>query len=333
VTPSYRDGRYKLAGEAFHRMQHGERVGGQNLDAYIDLLAHRQIVERTFDSDRLQDALQAARDWQRAVEMIDELHQQTGGENLDYGQRQSMQTLLAARDDVIARYPDPQGILNMKAKHDQSIRTLQRETVRARAAAIAEHIDAQPGWVTVVGTQPTGRRLRETWREAVQDLAGRYVDAQAQQELQRTVAVTVDRAADTARTTRETSSDLLAQAHADAQARFNALLADPDNPTLLQASLDAQRAAEQIELDSEPRWLTGTLGQRPVDLQLAEQWDRLGRKMIGLRDNNAITDEIDNAYNRADFSLRRAIGRFRLDAGLDQPQPSTDIDRGHGLAD
>ena len=62
----YRDGRYQLAGEAFYRMQRGEPVGGAKLDAYADLLAHRQTVERTFESERLQDALEAARDWQRA---------------------------------------------------------------------------------------------------------------------------------------------------------------------------------------------------------------------------------------------------------------------------
>ncbi len=58
------------------------------------------------------------------VEMIDELHRQAGGNELDYGQRQSLETLLVARDDITSRYPDPQGILNMKAKHDQSVRAL-----------------------------------------------------------------------------------------------------------------------------------------------------------------------------------------------------------------
>jgi hypothetical protein len=329
----YRNSRYQLAGEAFHRMQRGAPVGGPKLDAYAGLLAHRQTVKQTFDSDQLQDALQAAHTWQRAVEMIDEIHQQTGGGDLDYGQRQSMETLVLARDDVLARYPDPQGILNMKAKHDQTVRALERETLRTRAAAITEHIDAQPGWVTVVGTQPAGRQLRETWSEVVEDLAGRYVDARAQIELQRVAEAAAVHTADTARAAQEAASDVVGQARAEAQARFDALLADPDNPALMQASFDAQRAAEQTELDSRPRWLTGTLGERPADPKLAEQWDRLGRRLIGLRDSNGVTDEIDNGYNNGDMSLRRALGRFRLDAGLDQPQPGADLDRGHGIGD
>ena len=39
----YRDGRYQLAGEAFHRMQRETPVGGHKLDAYAELLAHRQV--------------------------------------------------------------------------------------------------------------------------------------------------------------------------------------------------------------------------------------------------------------------------------------------------
>jgi hypothetical protein len=244
-----------------------------------------------------------------------------------------MEALLVARDDVLSRYPDPQGILNMKAKHEQSVAALQRETVRVRAAAIAEHIAAQPGWVTVVGTQPTGRKLRETWSEVVEDLAGRYVEARAQQELQREADVAIDRTAETRRAAEDAAGDSVAQARAEARVRFEALLADPDNGALLQASVDAQRAAEQIELYSEPRWLTGTLGERPVDPTLAERWERLGRTMVAVRDANGITVEIDNGYSRANMSLRRAIGQFRLDAGLDQPQPGADIDRGHGIGD
>ena len=204
--------------------------------------------------------------------------------------------------------------------------------MRVRAAAVAEHIAAQPGWVTVVGTQPTGRKLRETWNEVVEDLAGRYVDARAPAGAAAR-ALTWRSTVQPRRRAPPTTprAIVLAQARAEAQARFEALLADPDNGALLQASVDAQRAAEQLELDSEPRWLTGTLGERPVDPTLAEQWDRLGRTMIGLRDSNGITDEIDNGYSRADVSLRRSIGRFRLDAGLDAPQPGADFDRGHGI--
>jgi conjugative relaxase-like TrwC/TraI family protein len=329
----YRDGRYNVAGEAFHRMQRDAPVGGPKLDAHADLLAHRQVIERTFVSEQLQDALGAAQDWERIVEMIDELHRQADGSELDYGRRQSLNTLQVARDDVIARYPDPQGILNMKAKHDQSVRALERETVRVRAAAIAEHIAAQPGWVTVVGTQPTGRKLRETWSEVVEDLAGRYVDARAETDMQQVRDVASDRTAETTRAAHDTAGDLLAQARAEARDRFDALLVDPDDSALLQASVDAQRAAEQVELDAQPRWLTGTLGERPLDPWLAERWERLGRTMIALRDSNGVTDEIDNGYSHANVSLRSAIGRFRIDAALDQPQPGADVHRGHGVAD
>jgi hypothetical protein len=55
--------------------------------------------------------------------------------------------------------------------------------------------------------------------------------------------------------------------------------------------------------------------------------------MIALRDSNGIANEIDNGYSHADVSLRTAIGQFRRDAGLDQPQPGADIDRGHGIGD
>jgi len=111
------------------------------------------------------------------------------------------------------------------------------------------------------------------------------------------------------------------------------LTANPDDPAILQAAFDARRVAEQLELDSSPRWLTGTLGERPGDPKLAEQWETLGRKMIGLRDSNGITSEIDNGYGHADVPLRRAIGRFRVQVGLDQPQPGANLDRGFEIGD
>jgi hypothetical protein len=36
---------------------------------------------------------------------------------------------------------------------------------------------------------------------------------------------------------------------------------------------------------------------------------------------------VDNGYSHTDVPLRRAIGRFRLDAGLDRPMPGADLDR------
>jgi hypothetical protein len=59
---------------------------------------------------------------------------------------------------------------------------------------------------------------------------------------------------------------------------FDALTADPENPALLQAGFGAQSAAEQLETDSSPRWLTSTLGERPAYPKLAEQWETLGRR-------------------------------------------------------
>ena len=329
----YREGRYQLAGEAFHRMQRSGPVGGRQLDAYADLLAQRHTVERTFQSEQMQDALQAARDWQRAVEMIEEIHQQADGNDLDFAQRQSMETLVVAQSEITARYPDPQGILNMQTRHAQAIKTLDRETARARAAAVAEHIAEQPGWVTVVGTQPAGHKLREAWSEVVEDLAGRYVDARAQVEVERAREVALDRAAQAPFATEHATADPLAAARAEARFTLDEFTANPDDPSLLQAAFDARRAAEQLELDSSPRWLTGTLGERPADPKLAEQWDTLGRKMIGLRDSNGITSEIDNGYSHADIPLRRAIGRFRIQVGLDQPQPGANLDPGFEIGD
>ena len=329
----YRQSRYELAGEAFHRMRCGEPVGGPRLDAYADLLAHRQVIERTFESEQLQDALGAAQDWQRIVQMTDDLHRQAGGNELDYGQRQTLDALMVARDDVLSRYPDPQGILNMKAKHDQSVRALQSETVRVRTEAIAEHIAAQPGWVTVVGTQPTGRKLGETWTEVVEDLAGRYIDARAEQALDRAREVRVDQTAEAARIGHDATADPVAQARAHARARLEELLADPDNGALREASVEAQRAAEQVELDSRPQWLTATLGERPVDGELAKKWDELGRRLIRLRDDNGITDELDNGYSHEDRLLREGVVKFRVKVGLEQPQRGADVGRGHGILD
>ena len=103
--------------------------------------------------------------------------------------------------------------------------------------------------------------------------------------------------------------------------QFEALLADPDNPALLQASLDAQRAAEQLELDSRPRGSSTTLGDRPGDPSLAQRWDGLGRRLIGVRDSHGIADALDSGFARADVTLQRAIGVFRVHVGLDQPPP------------
>jgi len=187
--------------------------------------------------------------------------------------------------------------------------------------------------VTVVGTQPAGRKLRETWSELVDDLAGRYVDARAHASMHQALDATVIPAVDAPSSAQDATSDLLVRARAEARARFEALLADPDNPQLLLASVEARSAAEQVELDSRPPWLTATLGERPVDPKLAQEWDRLGRSMIGLRDANGITDEIDNGYSRAGVPLRQSIARFRLNVGLDMRQPGADIDRGYGIGD
>jgi cell filamentation protein len=122
-------------------------------------------------------------------------------------------------------------------------------------------------------------------------------------------------------------------AHAEAKARFDALSDDPDDPALLQASFDAQRNAERLELDSRPQWLTDTLGERPADRPLAQQWEQLGVAIIRLRERHGITDEIDNGSSRADLPLKRSIGRFRVLVGLDQPSPGTDRHRGRGITD
>ena len=131
----------------------------------------------------------------------------------------------------------------------------------------------------------------------------------------------------------DAGQDRLVLARAEAKVRFDALRADPDNPTLLQASFDAQRAAEQLELDSRPQWLIDTLGERPHDPQLAQRWDGLGRKLIGVRDSHGIANTLDSGFARADVSLRRAIGQFRVQVGLAQPPPGAEPHRGHGITD
>ena len=133
--------------------------------------------------------------------------------------------------------------------------------------------------------------------------------------------------------TQDAGHDRLVLARAEAKVRFDALRADPDNPALLQASFDAQRAAEQLELDSRPQWLIDTLGERPDDPQLAQRWDGLGRELIGVRDSHGIANPLDSGFARADVSLRRAIGQFRVQVGLAQPPPGAEPHRGHGITD
>jgi cell filamentation protein len=134
-------------------------------------------------------------------------------------------------------------------------------------------------------------------------------------------------------TLQDSSQNPLSVAREEATARFDALAADPDNPALLQDSFEAQRAAEQLELGSRPQWLTGTLGERPADRRLAGQWDQLGVTMIRLRASHGITNVVDSGLSQADILLQRAIGRFRLDVGLDQPSPGADLHRGRGITD
>lgn len=53
----YRDGRYRLAGEAFTRMLGAGAVGGEKLDEYVTVLARQRRVASELDSDTIQDAL------------------------------------------------------------------------------------------------------------------------------------------------------------------------------------------------------------------------------------------------------------------------------------
>ena len=133
--------------------------------------------------------------------------------------------------------------------------------------------------------------------------------------------------------TQDAAGDLVPTARAHADASLQALLADPDNPALLQASLDARRAAEQLEIDSRPRWLIDALGERPGDPQLAQRWDGLARRLIGVRESHGIGDALDSGVARADVTLQRAIGVFRVHVGLDQPPPGPEPHRGHGITD
>jgi hypothetical protein len=111
---------------------------------------------------------------------------------------------------------------------------------------------------------------------------------------------------------------------------YEAYLADSSNGELMKEAVTAQRAAENVELDSRPDWLTTMLGDRPVDARLGEQWDALGRQLIGVRRANDITSEADNGYAHADALLRQSIGRFRVQAGLEQARGS---DTGFAVGD
>jgi hypothetical protein len=128
------------------------------------------------------------------------------------------------------------------------------------------------------------------------------------------------------------ASDAVVEARAAAKRAYDALAADPTNRELLGAAVDAQGVAERVEVASEPQWLTATLGERPVDPRLAEQWDAIGRRMIGVRDANNVTDEIDNGYVHAGRPLREAIARFRVQVGLDHAR-GFGGDQGFGLGD
>jgi conjugative relaxase-like TrwC/TraI family protein len=327
---TYRDTKYRLAGAAFERMRGTAAIGGERLETYADLLAYRSTVLSANGSERMQDAIGAAEDWQRFGEMIEDVYVTAGDNPLTSDQLQAIDTFTGVRDDITARYPDPQAILNIEGQRIATLARIDRDLVVAREAAISEHRAAKPDWLTVVGSRPAGRKLYDVWTEVVDGLAGQYVDARANVEAEQMLASATERGADAAASATEERVDPLTIARAEAKRAYDAYLADPDDGALLQGAISAQRGAEDAELDSRPDWLTATLGDRPGDARLAEQWDALGRKLIGVRRANDITSEVDNGYAHADALLRQSIGRFRLQSGLEQARGT---DTGFGIGD
>ena len=324
----YRDGKYRLAGESFTRMRAGDPVGGEKLRHHIDLLAYRNTVEHANHSDRMQDALQAAGDWQRLGNTIEGIFADAGESELTPEQRQSIETLIGVRDEILTEYPDPQAVLNIEAQRVATLAQLDRELRVTRAAAIAEHIAAKPEWLTVLGTHPSGKKLREVWGEVVEDLAGRYIDARAAIEMEHSEGARAERAAEPVVSNEQPGVVALARAEADRA--YNAYLADPGNGELMLEAIAKTGAADRAELAAAPQWLAATLGERPLDPALAEQWDTIGTKLLGVRRANHVMSEIDNGYAHADITLRRSIGRFRIQAGLDV---GPGVDTGYGLGD
>ena len=327
----YRDGRYRLAGEAFTRMAGSGAIGGEKLDEYVTALARQRRVASELDSEVMQDALLAANDWQRFGETIEQMQQDAGDRGLDAVERERIEILAGVRAEIRAEYPNVEALLSIQARHDVAVAQTAHETRVARSAAIAEHRAAKPEWLTVVGTQPHGRELRKVWEEMVEDLAGQYVDARAQLELDRIAALRIEE-------TREpvaeptVASDTVAQAWAEAEQAFASYVADPESPERFQAALAAEAHAARIEVQSSPQWLTATLGERPVDPAVAERWDAIGSELIGIRRAHQITSEIDNGYTHAGMPLRQKIGRYRIETGLDQPR-GPERHRGTGIGD
>ncbi|HTU58493.1 MAG TPA: hypothetical protein VMF89_08665, partial [Polyangiales bacterium] len=118
----YRDAKYRLANDALLRVQGAPEVRGEKLQAYADVLAYRSTVERTNSSDQMQDAIQAAEEWQRFGETIETVYANAGENGLTPEQRQTVETLTGVREQIVAEYLDPQTILNVEA-HRQTFKS------------------------------------------------------------------------------------------------------------------------------------------------------------------------------------------------------------------
>jgi hypothetical protein len=329
----YRDGRYRLAGEAFTRMLGSGAVGGEKLDEYVIVLARHRRVASELDSETMQDALIAASEWQRFGETIEQMQQDAAGDRgLSAVERERVKILAGVRAEIRAEYPNVEALLSIQARHNVAVAQTEDEVRVARAAAVAEHLVAQPEWLTTVGARPHGNELRDVWQEVVDDLAGEYVDARARLEIARIRAASVEQPAAAPATVAGPTivSDPVAEAWAEAKEADAAYLADPENPERLDAAVATKDHAVRVEVASSPQWLTATLGQRPAEPGLAKRWEEIGAELGHVRYGRRITSETDSGITHAGTPLRQKIARYRIEVGLDQ---SRGADRGHGIGD
>ncbi len=90
---------------------------------------------------------------------------------------QQLAKLRGDRDELLARTPDPQAVLqHADALRDEQQR-LMRESLDASARAIDEQLSSQPPWVQqTLGPEPEDEQLRDRWRYAARETASYRIE-------------------------------------------------------------------------------------------------------------------------------------------------------------